>query len=186
MQARRAFAKSEFCRLGRIEFTAEAIREFAAAYDPQPQHLDDQAARATPLQGLAASGWQTCAVVMRHVELNLLSGSAHLRIAGIDEIRWLKPVRPGDVLEARISWEPECACTGCNDAGGRAIAIEVVNHLNLPVLRLNGYATSDAIGRHRQTSRDFVYGARCAHPACLAARAAAWCDTSMMSTWAMR
>jgi len=142
MQARRAFAKSEFCRLGRIEFTAEAIREFAAAYDPQPQHMDEEAAKATPLRGLAASGWQTCAVLMRHVELQLGLASAHFRIVGIDEIRWLKPVRPGDMLETRVCWEAECACTGCKDAGGRGIAIEVVNHLHVPVLRLNGYATS--------------------------------------------
>lgn len=141
MQARAAFAKGEFCRLGRIEFTAEAIKEFAAAYDPQPQHLDECAAEATPLQGLAASGWQTCAVLMRQVEQQFGLASVHLRISGVDEIRWLKPVRPGDILETGIRWESECLCLGCRDTGGRAIAIEAVNQSHVPVLRLNGYAT---------------------------------------------
>ncbi len=158
MQARGAFATGEFCRLGRIEFTAEAIMEFAAAYDPQPQHLDERAAKATPLQGLAASGWQTCAVLMRQVEKQLGSASLHLKISGIDEIRWLKPVRPGDLLEARIGWGPECLCPGCTDGGGRAITIEAVDQSQASVLRLNGYTALARCGAspadvHRSCAR---------------------------------
>ena len=146
MQARGAFAKGDFCRLGRIEFTAEAIKKFAAAFDPQPQHLDERAAKATPLQGLAASGWQTCAVLMRQVEQQFDLASAHLRMSGIDEIRWLKPVRPGDILETRISWESECLCSACRDAGQRAIAIDAVNQSHVPVLRITGCATLAGCG----------------------------------------
>jgi len=140
MQRLRGFAKGEICRLGRIEVTAEAIKEFAAAYDPQPQHLDECAAGKMPSEGLVASGWQTCALLMRQVERQLESTSMCVEIPGIDEIRWLKPVRPGDLLETRITWRSRCFCSGCRDAGGWAIAIEVVNQADVPVLRMNSSA----------------------------------------------
>lgn len=146
MQERTTFANGELYRVGRIEFTAEAIKAFAAAYDPQPQHLDEYAARATPLQGLAASGWQTCAALMRQVEKQLESAPIQLSVTGIDEIRWLMPVRPGDILETRISCESECLCSECRGAGGRAIAIEAVNQSHVPVLRVNGWATLACCG----------------------------------------
>jgi acyl dehydratase len=79
------------------DITASEIKEFAAKYDPQPFHLDEVAAQATFFKGLAASGWMTAAIVMRlRVESIPIAGG--MIGAGVEEIRVLKPVRPGDSL----------------------------------------------------------------------------------------
>ena len=78
--------------------TREDIKRFAAEFDPQPYHLDEAAAEQTPLQGLAASGWHTAAIVMRLVTDLRPFGPHPLLGIGVDELRWLAPVRPGDVL----------------------------------------------------------------------------------------
>jgi acyl dehydratase len=86
-----------FASAGKL-VTREAIKRFAAEFDPQPYHLDEAAAERTPLQGLAASGWHTAAIVMRlTVELAPFGPHPLLGI-GVDELRWLAPVRPGDVI----------------------------------------------------------------------------------------
>ena len=79
-------------------FTVEEIREFAERFDPQPFHVDDAAAQASPFGGLIASGWHTCSVMMGMLVRNVLNGSTSLGSPGVEEIRWLKPVRPGDAL----------------------------------------------------------------------------------------
>lgn len=81
--------------------TAEEIKRFAREYDPQAFHTDEEAARATPFGGLIASGWQTCGVMMRLMCDGYLTESACLGSPGLDELRWLKPVRPGDALRLR-------------------------------------------------------------------------------------
>lgn len=83
---------------GTVAVTPEAIKAFAAEFDPQPFHLDEEAAKATFFGGLAASGWHTAALTMK-----LLVGSPYqpadgLIGGGTDEMRWPRPVRPGDVL----------------------------------------------------------------------------------------
>ena len=89
-------AKSRF---GRYEVTREEVIAFAAKYDPQPFHLSDEAAAATHFGRLSASGWQTCAMTMSMVVENLKAhNQAGLGSPGVDELRWLKPVYPGDVL----------------------------------------------------------------------------------------
>lgn len=84
--------------VGTHTFTAEEIVEFAERYDPQPFHIDNEAAQTSPFGGLIASGWHTCSVMMGMLVRNVLTGSTSLGSPGIDEIRWLKPVRPGDSL----------------------------------------------------------------------------------------
>ncbi|PMS18739.1 dehydratase [Trinickia dabaoshanensis] len=79
-------------------FTVEEILEFAERFDPQPFHVDDAAAQASPFGGLIASGWHTCSVMMGMLVRNVLNGSTSLGSPGVEEIRWLKPVRPGDAL----------------------------------------------------------------------------------------
>jgi acyl dehydratase len=83
--------------------TAEEIKEFAEQYDPQPFHLDEAAGESSFFKGLAASGWLTAAIVMRlRVEsIHIVGGMIG---AGVEEIRWMQPVRPGDSLrtEAEI------------------------------------------------------------------------------------
>jgi acyl dehydratase len=90
--------------------TREEIVAFAAEFDPQPMHLDEAAASATLLGGLAASGWHTCCLLMRVIADGFVLDSASRGAPGIDEVRWLKPLRPGTqmrvratVLEKRVS-----------------------------------------------------------------------------------
>ena len=86
--------------LGSIEVSREAALDFATKYDPQPFHLDDEAAAAHPFFGrLAISGWQTCAYAMRLMVDNMTAhGVQSLGSPGVDSIRWLTPVYPGDTL----------------------------------------------------------------------------------------
>src|SRR5271168_4474205 len=78
--------------------TREDIKRFASEFDPQPYHLDEVAAERTPLKGLAASGWHTAAIAMRLAVEVRPFGSHPLFGLGVDELRWLAPVRPGDTL----------------------------------------------------------------------------------------
>ena len=81
--------------------TREEIIAFAAEFDPQPMHLDEEAARHTMLGGLAASGWHSCAITMRMMCDWFVLDSASWGGPGVEEVRWLKPVRPGDNLTLR-------------------------------------------------------------------------------------
>lgn len=88
--------KSSF---GHYEVTREEVIDFASKYDPQPFHLDDEAAARTHFKRLAASGWHTAAMMMAmNVEHFMGEKSASLGSPGIDELRWIKPVYPGDTL----------------------------------------------------------------------------------------
>lgn len=84
---------------GRYEVTREEVIEFASKYDPQPFHLDDEAAAKTHFGRLSASGWHTCAMVMAMLVENMKDvKSAGLGSPGLEELKWLRPVYPGDVL----------------------------------------------------------------------------------------
>lgn len=81
--------------------TRDEILDFARDYDPQPMHLDEAAGKASILGGLAASGWHTCAIMMRLLFDSLLSRAAGLGSPGIEETRWRDPVFPDDELRLR-------------------------------------------------------------------------------------
>jgi acyl dehydratase len=84
---------------GRYEVTREEVLEFAAKYDPQPFHLSDEAAAQTHFGRISASGWHTCAMTMRMLVDNITERKqAGLGSPGQDELRWHRPVYPGDVL----------------------------------------------------------------------------------------
>lgn len=86
-------------RFGEYHVTREEVIDFASKYDPQPFHLDDEAAAQTHFGRLSASGWHTCAMTMAMmVEDMKASQSASLGSPGIDNLRWIKPVYPGDTL----------------------------------------------------------------------------------------
>lgn len=87
--------------LGQRRVTREEIIEFAAEFDPQPFHLNDEAANASILNGLSASGWHTCALMMRMLCDGLVQRAAAMGSPGIDEVRWMRPVRPDDLLTMR-------------------------------------------------------------------------------------
>jgi acyl dehydratase len=112
--------------------TRQEIVAFAAEFDPQPMHLDEEAAKKTMLGGLSASGWHTCAIMMRMIYDGFLQGqnAASMGAPGIDELKWLKPVRPGDALTMRLTFlekrEPksrpdfgfvQCRCEVLNQRG---------------------------------------------------------------------
>jgi acyl dehydratase len=83
--------------------THDEIVAFARQFDPQPFHTDDEAARRTFYGGLLASGWHTTAILMRLLWETFLKDAASLGSPGVDEVRWIKPVRPGDTLRARFT-----------------------------------------------------------------------------------
>jgi acyl dehydratase len=89
--------------LGSIAVSEKEIVEFGERYDPQYLHIDRERAEKGPFGGLIASGWQTTAMIMRLFVENFLPDAASLASPGIDEVRWLKPVRPGDVLRVRVN-----------------------------------------------------------------------------------
>jgi acyl dehydratase len=90
-------------KLGSRTLTEEEIISFAKEYDPQPFHIDKAAAEKSMFGGIIASGWQTCGIMMRMLVDGYLREAASLGSPGVDEIRWLKPVRPGDTLSVSIT-----------------------------------------------------------------------------------
>lgn len=85
-------------QLGPYAVTEQEIIHFAGEFDPQPFHLDGNSQQAVETGGLIASGWHTCAIVMRMMCDAYLLDTASQGSGGLDQVRWLKPVRPGDVL----------------------------------------------------------------------------------------
>ena len=94
------FRPGEKIDLGRYAVTEAEILAFARQYDPQPMHTDPDFAARTPFRGLIASGWHSCAMFMRLQADAMLKESSAIASPGVDGIRWLRPVRAGDVLRA--------------------------------------------------------------------------------------
>jgi acyl dehydratase len=89
-------------KFGHYEVTKEEIVAFAREFDSQPHHLDEEAGKRSLLGGLAASGWHICAMTMRMVVDGFLSKASNRGGVGADECRWMKPVKPGDVLRVEM------------------------------------------------------------------------------------
>jgi acyl dehydratase len=88
---------------GPIAIGEADILDFARRYDPQPMHVDKQAAEAGPFGGLIASGWHSGALMMQLFVAHFLSPVSSLASPGLDELRWVKPVRPGDRLSLKVT-----------------------------------------------------------------------------------
>jgi acyl dehydratase len=97
------FKLGPFAEYGPRLITREEIIAFAAEFDPQPMHLDEDAARETMLGGLSASGWHTCGLMMRMMCDGFLLKSSSMGANAIEEVKWLKPVRPDDQLTLRLT-----------------------------------------------------------------------------------
>ncbi|MBL8567880.1 MAG: MaoC family dehydratase [Phreatobacter sp.] len=95
------FIPGEITTYGRYEVTKAEVIEYATEFDPQPFHLDEEAGRASMLGGLAASGWHSSAMLMRLNCDGFMVRSTSMGSSGIEEMQWLKPVYPGDVLSVR-------------------------------------------------------------------------------------
>jgi len=112
---------------GHYEVTKEEIIEFASRYDPQPFHLSEEGGKATHFGGLCASGWHTCAMVMSMTVANMAEGSQSLGSPGIDELRWKKPVYPGDVLRVKSTIAGKRNSQSRPDMGTLFLENEVLN-----------------------------------------------------------
>jgi acyl dehydratase len=121
---------------GPIRVQEAEVVEFARRFDPQPFHVDADAAAAGPFGGLIASGWHTCALMMRLFAEEYLSPVSSLGSPGVDELRWLLPVRPGDELTLRATVEEARASRGKPDRGIVRTRVELLNQDDDVVLRL--------------------------------------------------
>ena len=133
------FKVGETAELGRHTFTEEEIVAFARQFDPQPFHTDRSSAQQSVFGGLIASGWHTCAVGMRLLCDALLKHTLSLGSPGIDEIRWLKPVRAGDTLAYRRVVIESRASTTRKGVGLVKHRWEAVNQRGELVLTMEGW-----------------------------------------------
>ncbi len=121
---------------GSITISQQEIIEFASKFDPQPFHVDPEAARHGPFGGLIASGWHTASVMMRLFADHYLSRVASLGGPGIDELRWLKPVRPDDSLRIRVTVLESKRSQSNPDRGLIRSLVEVFDQEGNPVMEL--------------------------------------------------
>ena len=132
--------------------TREEMLAFARQYDPQPFHLDEDAARTTIYGGLIASGWLTVAVMMRLLWDTLLKDAVSLGSPGADEVRWLKPVRPGDTLRARFMVVEAVPSRSKPDRGVVKTLTEVRNQHGEVVMTMRGLGLFGRRGAPRDPS----------------------------------
>jgi acyl dehydratase len=107
--------------------TKDEIITFGRAYDPQPLHVDEEAAKATLVGGLCASGWHTCMMMMRLVADGMLNRVVSLGAPSVDEGRWMVPVRPGDTLRARYTVQEKRDLASRPDVGLSKVLVELSN-----------------------------------------------------------
>ena len=135
--------------LGSVQPSLQQIKDFAAQFDPQPFHLDEEAAARSVFGALCASGWHTCAMAMRLFFDEFLPGSGALS-PGVDELRWRAPVRPGDTLHVRVTVEEARISKSKPDRGVIKTVVEVFNQTDAVVMSFraaNFIMTRAALGR---------------------------------------
>ena len=121
---------------GTYHVTREEVLEFARKYDPQPFHLSDEEAAKTHFGRIAASGWHTCAMTMAVIARHVVEGEqAGLGSPGIDELRWLKPVYPGDTIRVRGRIIDATPSRSRPDIGSFRTETTVTNQDEVPVMR---------------------------------------------------
>ncbi|TFZ06950.1 MaoC family dehydratase [Ramlibacter henchirensis] len=125
--------------LGSITPTAQEIRDFAAKFDPQPFHLDEEAGRRSVFGGLCASGWHTCSMAMRLTVDNFLRESSSMGSPGLENIRWMKPVYPGDTLTLKHRTLESRPLNSRPEIGLVRAVWEMFNQRGEQVLHMEGY-----------------------------------------------
>lgn len=130
------FPVGSIYELGATRLTSEDIIDYARSWDPMPFHLDPEAARNSPFGGLVASGWHTGAVIMRQFVQALLADSTCRGSYGMDEVRFLNPVRPGDELRGRVTVEDASLHPKRPGTGTVHFVVEAANQRNEPVYRM--------------------------------------------------
>lgn len=130
------FAAGQTFDLGQHSFGEDEIVAFATQFDPQPFHIDTDAAAASNFGGLIASGWHTGSVFMRLLVDGLLARCASMGSPGVDELRWLAPVRPGDILTATLHIEDVRPSKSRPDRGFISTSAVLANQDNIEVFTL--------------------------------------------------
>jgi acyl dehydratase len=130
------FEPGQVLELGSHVVTEEEIVAFARQWDPQPFHVDPEAAKESVFGGLIASGWHTGALWMRLYVDSLLEGSTGTGSPGIEELRWLAPVRPGDTLSGRLTVLDATPSERRPDRGTIRIRGEMVNQDGVTVMSM--------------------------------------------------
>jgi acyl dehydratase len=133
------FPTGHVMEFGAMPVSRDAVLAFAQQFDPQPFHLDDEAAKASLFGGLSASGWHTCAMAMRMMCDAYLLDAASLGSPGIDALRWLKPVFPGDTLRVRMEVKQARPMNSRPGVGLIQSAWTVSNQHGEPVLTMEGW-----------------------------------------------
>ena len=131
-----AVAVGQTIQLGSHQFTAPSIIAFAREYDPQPMHTDPEQARHSIYGGLIASGWHTAATYIRLLVDGMMGLADSIGSPGVDRLRWLKPVRPGDTLQARITILEATPSRSRPDRGNVRSRGEMVNQAGEVVMDL--------------------------------------------------
>ena len=133
------FQVGQVREFGSYLVTREAVLDFAARFDPQPFHLDDEAAAASLFGRLAASGWHTCAMAMRMMCDAYLLDAASLGSPGLESLQWPKPVYPGDTLRMRLETLESRPLASRPMVGLVRSAWQVMNQHGETVLAMQGY-----------------------------------------------
>jgi acyl dehydratase len=133
------FKVGEVQQIGERRVDKDEIIEFAIQFDPQPFHIDEAAATQSMYGGLVASGWHTCSMVMRMMCDAYMLQSASVGSPGIDNLKWLKPVRPGDTISARRTTLETRASKSKPDIGIVNNLWEVFNQNGEMVMSMQGY-----------------------------------------------
>lgn len=133
------FKPGESFPMGERVMDRDEMMAFARQFDPQPFHIDEEAAKRSMYGGLIASGWHTVALVMRMMCESYLNQSASLGSPGVDNVRWLKPVRPGDTIRARRTVLESRASQSRPEMGLVKTRWEVFNQDDELVMTIEGY-----------------------------------------------
>lgn len=133
------FPVGKVSEFGHMTVSAEEIIDFAGKFDPQPFHLSEEGGKNSLFGGLCASGWHTCAMAMRMMCDGYILESASLGSPGLENIRWLKPVRPGDTLHVRSVVLEARPMDSKPHVGLLRVRTEVLNQHNEEVMQMEGY-----------------------------------------------
>jgi acyl dehydratase len=132
------FVAGDTLEIGSYTVARDEILAFAQQFDPQPFHVDEEKAKASLYGGLIASGWHTASILMRLLVDGILNDSASMGSPGIDELRWLRPVRPGDTLRARFTVREALPSTRHANRGTVVSTCELFNQADEVVVRVTG------------------------------------------------
>lgn len=143
------FQLGHFATLGPRHVTREEIISFAAEYDPQPMHLDEEAGRRSLAGGLSGSGWHMCALAMRMQVDGIIGGADSLGGLGVDEVKWLAPLRPGDDLTLEVHVDDARVSKSRPDAGIVKVRAEMFNAAGEKLMTI----VSNGLFRRRASSK---------------------------------